>query len=90
MTMNTDTTTWADSRETHPTVAAAIFALANGDTTIAEAIWSDPTATQLALIIDFVASEIRRGNCDREPSGRYWWGCDSVAVTEDDVDASAR
>ena len=90
MTTNTDTTEWADSRETHDTVAAAILALADGDLVMAEEIWSDPTATQLALIIDFVASEIRRGNCDREPGGRYSWGCDSVAVTEDDVDASAR
>ena len=90
MNTNTDIILWADAAGTHPTVAAAIFALAGGNATVAQAIWADPTETQRALVIDYVATDIRRGDCDRDPHNRYCWGCDSITVDDDDVDASAR
>lgn len=67
------TSQWSDSRETHPAVAMAIHAIADSSRS-PEAIWTDPTETELDHVKLAVEEYVRNGDFRAEDDGRYPWG----------------
>lgn len=69
---------WARSRQTHPAVAAAIHAIADGVRT-PETICENPTEAEKDKVRTTVDEYIRNGDFPAEPGGRYAWGSNSYA-----------
>jgi hypothetical protein len=70
---------WAGSRETHPAVAMAIHAIADGART-PEAIWEAPTAADWDNVAMAVQNYVDAGVVDAEDDGRYPWGAETIEL----------
>ena len=70
---------WGNSRETHPAVAVAIHAIADGNRS-AEAIWEAPTAAEWDHVTMAVQEYVSNGDFPPECEGRYSWGMETVEV----------
>jgi hypothetical protein len=74
---------WADSRETHIAVAAAIHAIADNSRR-AETIWASPTSAEVDHVTLALEEYRTHGDTDPEPNGVYCWGDDNVTLGEED------
>ena len=70
---------WLESRFTHPAIGAAIHAIAK-DTRSADAIWDDPTESELAAIKRIAGEWIKRGHYPTQATYQWWRG--SIHLSE--------
>lgn len=70
---------WSNSRETHPAVAVAIHALADGKRS-AEDIWEAPTAAEWDHVTMAIHQYVSHGDFPAEHDGRYSWGAEAVEL----------
>lgn len=79
---------WADTRETHQAVAAAIHAVADTKRT-ADMIWEAPTPAEWDHVTMAVEEYLVHGDFAREDDGRYAWGQVFVDVAPTNLIATA-
>jgi hypothetical protein len=77
-----ETTAWAETRETHPAVAAAIHAIAS-DKRSAEAIWEAPTHIEWDHVAMAVEEYVVNGDFPAEDDGLYQWGQETIECPRD-------
>jgi hypothetical protein len=71
--------TWADTRNAHPAVAAAIHALA-GPHRPAEAIWANPSPAEAGHVCMAISDYILQGDIEPESDCLYPWGGGSASL----------
>ncbi len=70
---------WSDSRETHPAVASAIWAIAD-NVREPEAIWEAPTSAEWDHVKMAVEEFVLHGDFAAEPDGCYPWGQETIRL----------
>jgi hypothetical protein len=70
---------WADARQTHAVVAAAIHAIACAERDANE-IWEAPTTAEMDNVIMCIAEWALHGDIEPEADGRYPWGTEIIQV----------
>lgn len=72
-------TNWAETRETSPVVAMAIFAIASGARP-AEEIWESPDAAEWDAVTMIVEQATTNGDFEPSDDGRYQWGLETIKI----------
>lgn len=70
---------WAKSRNTHPGIAAAIHAIADS-TRSPEAIWEEPTLTEVGHVTLALQAYVENGLVEAAPDDRYDWGVEPIVM----------
>jgi hypothetical protein len=70
---------WAETRETHPGVAAAIHAIADSSRS-PEAIWEEPTLAEIDHVTMALQSYVEAGLIEAAPDDRYDWGAEPIVM----------
>ena len=70
---------WGSSRETHPAIVMAIYAIADSTRT-PDQIWEAPTRAEMDHVVMAVESYIAAGIFDPNEDGQYCWGCETLEI----------
>jgi hypothetical protein len=70
---------WASSRETHPAVAVAIYAISDSSRS-PEAIWEAPTNDEWDHVAMAVENYVANDVFEAEDDGRYPWGGECIVI----------
>lgn len=70
---------WANERETHPAVAAAIHAISDS-TRSPQAIWEAPTRAEVDAVKSAVEEYLIHGDFPKEEDGIYPWGQGAIEI----------
>lgn len=76
-----DADEFGGSRETHPAVAIAIHAIADGNKS-PQTIWEVPTPAEYDHVTMAAQEYAVNGDFDAETAGRYPWGMETVIVSD--------